>query len=167
MKISLKKIKHLKSLSEGTQAFSADLYVDGIRVGSARNRGHGGSTDYIPSVGKREIITRAEKYCESLPGVKKKFGDKSFTYKQSLETVIDSIVNDFIERKVESDFERKMKKVMLTGIVVGVKGADSYTVYKLFKGQTIAGLDKNKLEAFIMSVKSKLLTGESILNTNF
>lgn len=166
MKISLKNIKHIKSMSEETEAFTADLYIDGILVGTAKNRGHGGSTDYLPYQGKRDIITKAEKYCESLPEITTNFGDKSFTYKQSLETVIDSIVNDFIERKLENDFKNKIRKAMLTGIVVGVKGASSYAVYKLPKGQTLAGLDKAKLGAFIMSVKSKLLTGESILNTN-
>jgi hypothetical protein len=166
MKISLKNIKHLSSLSHETYAFTADLYIDGRPVGRAKNRGHGGSTDYLPYQGKRDIITKAEKYCESLPDITKKLRDKSFSYKQSLETVIYSIVNDFIELKVEKDFETKLRKAMLTGIVVGVKGASSYAVYKLPKGQTLAGLDKAKLGAFVMSVKSKLLTGESILNTN-
>ncbi|MCA6367555.1 MAG: hypothetical protein IM618_10970 [Cytophagales bacterium] len=166
MKISLKNIKHIKSLSEETEAFTADLYIDGILVGTANNRGHGGSTDYLPYEGKRGFIANAEKYCESLPEITANFGDKSFTYKQSLETVIDSIVNDFIERKVENDFENKIRKAMLTGIVVGVKGAGSYAVYKLPKGQTIAGLDKAKLQDLVRGVKFKLKNGESILNTN-
>lgn len=42
MKIALKKISHNSSLSEETNAFTADLYVDGKKIGVVRNQGHGG-----------------------------------------------------------------------------------------------------------------------------
>ena len=46
MKIEIKNIKHSPSLSEETNAFTADIYVNGVKAGSAMNRGHGGCTDY-------------------------------------------------------------------------------------------------------------------------
>lgn len=41
--IELRKIKHSPSLSEETNAFTADIYLDGRKVGDARNQGTGGS----------------------------------------------------------------------------------------------------------------------------
>jgi hypothetical protein len=45
MNIQLKHVKIYGGLSQETVAFSASLYVDGKRVGEARNAGHGGSND--------------------------------------------------------------------------------------------------------------------------
>jgi hypothetical protein len=45
MNIQLKNVKIYAGLSQETVAFSASLYVDGKKVGEARNAGHGGSND--------------------------------------------------------------------------------------------------------------------------
>ena len=45
MDITLKSIKIYAGLSEETIAFQASLYVDGKRVGEAKNAGHGGAND--------------------------------------------------------------------------------------------------------------------------
>lgn len=42
MKIELKNIKHMESLSEETHCFSATLHVDGHKIGEISNHGHGG-----------------------------------------------------------------------------------------------------------------------------
>ncbi len=42
MKIELRKFKHYPRLSEETNAFSADVYVDGILIAWAANDGRGG-----------------------------------------------------------------------------------------------------------------------------
>jgi hypothetical protein len=47
MKITLKNIKHLKTLSEETEAFTADLYIDGRPVsGQPRTEG----MEVIPTI---------------------------------------------------------------------------------------------------------------------
>lgn len=42
MKIELKNIKHMASLSEETLCYNASLYVDGKKIGQVSNHGHGG-----------------------------------------------------------------------------------------------------------------------------
>lgn len=46
MVITLKKVKVVKSLSRETNCFTADIYVDGKKIGSVENRGCGGSHFY-------------------------------------------------------------------------------------------------------------------------
>ncbi len=45
MKVELRKVKYSAALSEETAAFTADVYVDGKKVGTASNHGTGGSND--------------------------------------------------------------------------------------------------------------------------
>ena len=44
MDIQLKSIKFSEHLSEETNAFTANLYVDGKKIGYCRNDGRGGNT---------------------------------------------------------------------------------------------------------------------------
>lgn len=44
----IKKVEHLKSMSQETECFNLDLYVDGQKFASVSNRGHGGSHDVHP-----------------------------------------------------------------------------------------------------------------------
>jgi hypothetical protein len=48
MQVTLKKIAYHATLSEETNCFTADVYVDGKKAFLASNRGHGGSTDVNP-----------------------------------------------------------------------------------------------------------------------
>lgn len=70
MKLELKSIKHNPSLSEETEAFTADLWVNGKKVAYCSNRGHGGCTDYR-AYDKllQPLLAEAEVYCKSLPPV--------------------------------------------------------------------------------------------------
>jgi hypothetical protein len=42
MKIELRRIQHFERMSEETNCYAADLYVDGVKVGEVGNDGHGG-----------------------------------------------------------------------------------------------------------------------------
>lgn len=46
MKVELKKIQHALNMSEETNAFTADLWIDGKKTGGAKNDGRGGETNY-------------------------------------------------------------------------------------------------------------------------
>ena len=46
MKIELKNIRYNATLSEETACFSASLYVDGKKIGTVVNHGHGGSDTF-------------------------------------------------------------------------------------------------------------------------
>ena len=60
MKVELKKLAIYPRLSEETTAFNADLWIDGVKVGSAKNDGHGGMTFVswvVPPARRSEIET--------------------------------------------------------------------------------------------------------------
>lgn len=65
MKVELKKFTSNARLSQETLCFSADLYVDGKKIGECSNRGHGDPiliTYFDAEAGKA-----LEEYCKSLP----------------------------------------------------------------------------------------------------
>lgn len=60
MKVELKKLAIYPRMSEETTAFAADLWIEGAKVGFAKNDGHGGMTfvDWIvPPACRAEIET--------------------------------------------------------------------------------------------------------------
>lgn len=46
MQIEIRNVKHHPDLSEETEAFSADLIIDGSKIGTVSNRGTGGCDDF-------------------------------------------------------------------------------------------------------------------------
>lgn len=65
MDIELKNITYNARLSEETPAYAASLYVDGKKIGTVSNAGHGGPDNFD---GDREAYDRADKWCrENLP----------------------------------------------------------------------------------------------------
>jgi hypothetical protein len=65
MKIELRKIKVCKELSQETEAFFAEVWVDDKRVGTTRNDGHGGS-NYV-DVADRALRPAMEAWARALP----------------------------------------------------------------------------------------------------
>ena len=64
MKIELKSIKTYPSMSEETTAFDATLYVDGVKVGTAKNNGRGGANQLVCD---HALLAKMDAYCEALP----------------------------------------------------------------------------------------------------
>jgi len=172
MNIELKNIKHFPSLSEETEAFTANIYINGIQAGHAKNSGHGGSTDYYHNNDKgRELIHKAEAYCKGLPD--KQFPKdqymEAFSIPMSLEQYIDDLVNDYIEKKEQASFAKKLNKAMERGIVFGIAG-ESFTTLA-FTTPFAKVLDHPKAteiikNAIINKVLPELKDGNIILNTN-
>lgn len=135
MKIELKKIQHSPSLSEETEAFTANLYINGVNAGYAKNQGHGGPTDYGSyEPAGRELIRQAEEFCLKLPA--KEFpadeGMEAFSLEMSLEHYIDGLLSDHLQKKELARFNRQMEKAMVNGIVYGVAGESYATIsYKV------------------------------------
>jgi hypothetical protein len=63
MKIELRKVHYSKALSDETPAYSADVYVDGKKRGTAANHGTGGQDDIYPPSLRDEL----EAYAKTLP----------------------------------------------------------------------------------------------------
>ena len=71
MKIELKNFKFYDKLSEETYCFQANIWVDGVKCGTAENRGIGGETNYSNdgTDASRQLIKLAEAYCLTLPPI--------------------------------------------------------------------------------------------------
>ncbi|WP_185212298.1 hypothetical protein [Sphingobacterium mizutaii] len=172
MKIELKSIYHSVQLSEETEAFTANLYINGVHAGYAKNEGHGGNTDYYAKDEKgRELIRQAEEYCKNLPPIEypaDKYMD-AFSVNMDLEHYIDDQLYKYIEKKETAKFNAKLNKTMLKGIVYGVPdqsyGAITFNlpivnVLAHPKGpQTVLQTIKDK-------ILPKLKEGNKLLNTN-
>jgi hypothetical protein len=161
MKIELKNIRFSEAMSEETNAFTADLYVNGKKIGYCKNQGHGGCTDYYGiEKASSDDIQKAEAYCKALP--KTKWKDMEFD--QSLESVIDGLLEDYLKAKKQ----KKLEKRMQTAIIWGIPNGDNYMYidYKI----PLEKLSKTAPKTFQKRInqikKDHCKDGVVILNTN-
>jgi len=103
MKIELKNIKHMASLSEETHCFTASLYINNKRRGEVSNRGHGGCDEYTDPTAEDEINA----YAKTLP---KKWAFEQW-FDQDAETIICELINDHLARK---QLQTKLRAAVLT-----------------------------------------------------
>jgi hypothetical protein len=113
MRIELKKFKWMPSLSEETNCYSANVYVNGKLAFTASNRGHGGCDDYYPIASKdgtydasRKLLAEATAYAKSLPPIDTDWGQIN----SDLETLIGNLVNRAINA---GDLRKRMRKNIL------------------------------------------------------
>lgn len=161
MKIELKRISFYERMSEETNCFAADLYINGKKVGYVKNDGQGGCTNYYGCTKEdNQIIREAEAYCKTLPNIKY----HGYDLTQNLELVIDMLFEEHITAKLNAKAQKKKERLMENAILVGVPDADSYSYYK-FK-VALSKIPTPQLQASIVRIKAKLNEGEVILNTN-
>lgn len=123
MKIELKNIKHSPSLSEETEAFTANLYINDKHAGFAKNSGHGGSTDYSATNEQgQKLIREAEVYCTNLPPLDfpAEHGMKAFSVDMTLELMINELLDKHLSEKDRVRFNNKLNKAMEKGIMYGI-----------------------------------------------
>jgi len=170
MKIELKKISFNERMSEETNAFTADLYINGKKVGYCKNQGHGGPTDYHADTScasgftraNIELIAKAEAYFKSLPKVKDE--KYNFEYQPTLENAIDEQLENYLKAKET----KKMQKLFATALVFGVPNGNQYRYIK-YKQPLSALVQTHKpfLIKKIMELKvNECKNGVVILNTN-
>lgn len=157
MKIELKNIKVYERMSEETTAFNADIWVNGVKIGYAENRGCGGATSYHSyTIEQISVIKAAEAFCEKMPKTEK------YNLPMNLEMFIDLELDKYLEKREKEKFLKKMEKAMLTGFVVG--SDDHFRVFKLT--HPISGIPKEKIQVLLQQLQPKIKAGERILNTN-
>lgn len=96
MKIELKRFHHSERLSQETNAFSADVWINGKKVGAAENAGHGGNTNV--HITPRELREKVEAFCKPLLPAEY----ASFT--SGVEWFIDELVTAIIKAKDDKRF---------------------------------------------------------------
>jgi len=163
MTIELKKLKHYTALSDETNAFSAELYVDGVKIAECRNDGRGGNTSISAFPGMSRTIDLAEKWCDKLPGIPAEFGDKK-DIPMDLELYVDEIVGKDLEAKEIkrgiAQLERNAKKMW---ILISKKtledfksGVSPELKYRTFGGATPAFVMEKQGKEKFESVKQHI-----------
>lgn len=160
MKIELKRIEFSERMSEETNAFAADLYINGKKVGYCKNDGCGGPTEYHAYTKEDdEVIAEAEAYCKTLPKVKVE--QYNFEYQPTLESMIDEKFEEWLKKKEE----KKRQKLMETAILIGKPNAASYSYIK--QKRRLSEFPTSALQSFIDKIKAQhCKDGVEILNTN-
>lgn len=123
MKLSIKKLKMMPSLSDETLCFTCDVYVDGEKAFSATNIGRGGCHHYQPLPNKkgelargRTLLTAAHAWAKTQP--------TEFEFDQ-LDQIIDSLIS---EEEIRQKLLRQCRKQTL--IRTADCGPDEYLVFK-------------------------------------
>lgn len=176
MKIELKNIIHSVSLSEETNAFVADLYVNGKKIAKCSNNGRGGMTKIETLYSKNEIekkqyrqlLLDAEQFAKTLP---KKSG-----LPMTLDFYVDIQVDKDLQTKSIKKSINKLNKLSEKNFIVISKskleeyiaGKTTELKYKLY------GDGKNPLNSFsegvlrlrMRSIELKFVNDEMFYNKN-
>lgn len=111
MKIELKNIKVLESLSEETNCYTADLWVDGVKTASASNHGHGGCDDYRAYEGQDARLDAAYAWAKTLPAktseLYKNEDGSAMAFNQDLESIVGDILTEWL---IQRDYKKLVKK---------------------------------------------------------
>jgi hypothetical protein len=162
--LSLKNFKHFPSLSEETNCFTADLYINKKLVGYAENRGYGGETSIRHSgdFDNLKVIREADAYFKALPmqRIESEYEEKGyFELPRSLEWEVDSLVDQAIMEKDKKRIDKWVAKHTSIGIVIdGGKGTLHFYPFDMSKPMPIIG-------NFVSKVMDKHPNGK-ILNPN-
>jgi hypothetical protein len=152
MKLELKNIAHSPRLSQETEAFAADLWVNNKKVAYVENSGHGGCTNYNTyDVSLRPLLKEVEDFCKGLPP--EDFNGHKLN--MDLEFMIDKMLYDWIEYK---DYKKALIYRTKEGVKMECKW-NGYTITKLLQTGSGVGTIRRK----VIDLKSK---GCTILNTN-
>jgi hypothetical protein len=168
MDIKLRNIHVDLRLTEETNAFTADLFINGKNVGTASNDGHGEMTICRAKDRKgAELIREAEIWCEQLPPEEVKDDDGStHSYSISLDYYLDRTIDEHIAKREQARFE----KLMDNSIIFGIPGGAEYGRLK-FK-HSIRDLVKTELgigllrSTIVKKVLPELVENKKILNRN-
>lgn len=132
MKIELKAIQYSAFASQETNCYSANLYVDGKKIGTVSNQGHGGCDLFY---GDQEAYQEADKWCrENLP--KWSLGGGS---SEAYETDLEQHCGDLLATWLDS---RDLKRRMRNHIVFRMDG--SLYLAKFTGDQTVAASQVQK-----------------------
>lgn len=134
IKIELRKVKHLKSLSEETPAYTAQLWVDGAHFADVSNHGQGGCDEQHAPRGSKlsgaAFHDELRKISALVAAQYPKIDCSTFGGKGMLDRDLDTVCHELIEQQAlaKSVTRDLQKKVMFVkpedGKVYGIKVAN-------------------------------------------
>ena len=119
MKPELKRLTTLQSRHSGALTYDADVYIEGVKVGTVENRGDGGASWYRPSgVDASVSVDKYEDYLKTLPA---KLDVPPYEARdlqaRTLVDACDKLVEDMLARKVT---ERTVKRAEQHGHTIAL-----------------------------------------------
>lgn len=163
MKVTLKNVKFSEHMSEETNAFTADVCVDGVRCGYAKNDGRGGCTDvraYGQDSKNLRLFYGCEEHLKTLPEINIGTEEVPFMVQSNMENVVDQLFEQWLKEKET----KKLEKKMLTHLLWGVPNSSSYTQINFQK--PLDTIPHDKMQHFITGIKAGFKEGQKFLNTN-
>jgi hypothetical protein len=127
--VTLKRFKHITNLSEETLCFTADVFVAGVKAGTAGNRGCGGSTFVhiaIPDIEKLHTSTE--------------WSD-----------IVDELSFSELKKKEDASIRKSVEKQLARDIIFTKKGED-------FKGRHFVFKKGNATPELAKAVRAKIAT---------
>lgn len=152
MKIELRKIRVIASMSQDGLAFEALIYIDGKKVGSVCNAGYGGPDCFSPDSVKQRI----EEYARTLPPVPPSFFGPD--YSEGLPMTAELLIAELLDEYQES---KSLKAKMTKRLIFRMSNGKIMMSNRLGARQLSA--IKEGGERFIRKV-FKLNEGDVILN---
>lgn len=167
MKVTLKNVKFSEHMSEETNAFTADVCVDGKVCGYAKNDGCGGSTN-VQSCWNGDEKTKplvklfrdCEEYLKTQPQINIGTEDEPYMIDSNMESVVDEMFEQWLKEKDK----KKLEKKMIDRIMWGVPNGMTYTEVK-FK-RPLSEIPKPILQNYLNKYKTEFKEGQKFLNTN-
>ncbi len=149
MKIELKNIKHSEFASQETNCYQATIYIDGKRVGTVENAGHGGCDNVYPY----QVAQQIDAYAKTLPKTVCSFIDPETGKPAEMEQTHETIFGDILTSWLMS---KDLKRLMSKRIVFVKEDGNVYETKAFTADQLKLNLNQSKLP--------EMLKAKTILN---
>jgi len=149
MKIELKNIKHSEFASQETNCYQATIYIDGKRVGTVENAGHGGCDNVYPY----QVAQQIDAYAKTLPKTVCSFIDPETGKPAEMEQTHETIFGDIFTSWLMS---KDLKRLMSKRIVFVKEDGNVYETKALKADQLKLNLNQSRLP--------EMLKAKTILN---
>ncbi len=149
MKIELKNIKHSEFASQETNCYQATIYIDGKRVGTVENDGHGGCDNVHPW----QVAQQIDAYAKTLPKTVCSFIDPETGKPAEMEQTHETIFGDILTSWLMS---KDLKRLMSKRIVFVKEDGNVYETKALKADQLKLNLNQSRLP--------EMLKAKTILN---
>ena len=165
MKLELKKISFSEALSDETNAFTADVYIDGVKRATASNHGQGGPTSvdayaklrkspegdqayFAERKGNQVFIDQYEAWAKTQPDVESEVpGWGKFNLPRSLEADVDLLLEQWLKAEYAKKDAARLKRMCQKNWVFSLheqdgQPLDANTIFTIPRkpAQTLAGV---------------------------
>ena len=168
-KIELKNVKHFEG-HDGMTGLNADIYINGVKCLHVHDAAFGGCFDYYDYAHNskdpekvKSLIKEFDTYLATLPEETVYINDdpkRPFNIKMDRDWMVSKLEGEWAKKRMEA----KMKKQMITKILVGVPDGETYSYYDFKK--PLSSFATLPLQNAVNRIKAQLKKDEVILNTN-